>query len=288
MASCAQPDGELHVSESRGLHVADEGSRRAHGELVADLLFRPLGRLLVALLLPLRISPVAVVVANGAAGLAAAAAIFSGNLIAAALLLQLKTLLDNTDGQLARAAGRTSALGRYLDTEIDLVVNVALFAGLAQVTGRYALAVVAFLALTLVLSADFNGDVLYRRVRGEQVETEPSVRAEGRVASLLAAFYRVLYGPQDRALQGFASRWFEQIYSGARTGMPRPDALLVYHDARTVAVLANLGLSTQLAALGVCLLVGRPEAYLWLNLACAALLPLLQLRREARTRKALR
>ena len=54
----------------------------------------------------------------------------------AALLLQLKTVLDNADGQLARASGRTSVLGRYLDSESDLLVDAALFAALGYVTGR--------------------------------------------------------------------------------------------------------------------------------------------------------
>ena len=51
-----------------------------------------------------------------------------GSLLVAALLVQLKTLLDNADGQLARLTGRTSAFGRYLDSEVDLLVNAALFA----------------------------------------------------------------------------------------------------------------------------------------------------------------
>ncbi|HEY4621647.1 MAG TPA: hypothetical protein VIG93_08080, partial [Gaiellaceae bacterium] len=62
---------------------------------------------------------------------------------------------------------------------------------------------------------------------------------------------------------------------------------LAYHDDLTSTVLANFGLSTQLAVLGACLVVGRPALYLWLVLACAAVLPLLQLRRERAARRAL-
>ena len=53
-------------------------------------------------------------------------------------------------------------------------------------------------------------------------------------------------------------------------------------------VLANLGLSTQLLALGVCLLLGVPTLYLWLALTQILVLPLLQLRRERLARQALR
>jgi hypothetical protein len=65
----------------------------------------------------------------------------------------------------------------------------------------------------------------------------------------------------------------------------RRRAEVAYHDRVTMAVLANLGLSTQLAVLGVCLVLDEPDAYLWFTLAQAALLPLLQLRRERLVRR---
>jgi phosphatidylglycerophosphate synthase len=109
--------------------------RRAGRELVLELLFRPLSSALVPGLARLGVRPTAVVAANAASGLAAAVAIARGELLAAALLLQLKTLLDNTDGQLARASGRVTLVGRYLDTEADLLVNVAVFGALGTSPG---------------------------------------------------------------------------------------------------------------------------------------------------------
>ena len=50
-------------------------------------------------------------------------------------------------------------------------------------------------------------------------------------------------------------------------------------------VLANLGLTTQLAALGVCLVVGAPSVYLWLVLGCLALTAVLHARAELRVRR---
>ena len=75
-----------------------------HGtELLCEYVFRPAAHLVVLALAPLRVPPPAVVLAAGATGLVAAYGIGSGSLVAAALLLQLKTVLDNADGQLARA-----------------------------------------------------------------------------------------------------------------------------------------------------------------------------------------
>jgi phosphatidylglycerophosphate synthase len=262
-------------------------TRRRGREVLAEAVFRPLASLVVRALAPLRVSPVAVVLANTLAGLAAAAALARGQLVGAALLLQLKTVLDNADGRLARETGRTTALGRYLDTEADLLVNVALFAALAHETGSPLLALLALLTLTFVLSADFNEDVLHRRARGELLVTEPSAAGEGAVARALGRVYRVVFAPQDDLLQGLARRRLDRVLSGVADPDARSRVTLAYFDGVTATVLANFGLSTQLAVLGVCLALGAPAVYLWIVVGCAAALPVLQLRRELVARRVL-
>ena len=110
--------------------------------------------------------PPLVVAAAGATGIAAAVELARGHMILAALLVQLKTVLDNADGQLARLSGRITAFGRYLDSELDLFVNAALFAAVGWSTGRPILAIAGFLALTTVLSVNYNVERLYRAERG--------------------------------------------------------------------------------------------------------------------------
>ena len=61
-------------------------------------------------------------------------------------------------------------------------------------------------------------------------------------------------------------------------------ARLAYHDLGTLAVLANLGLSTQLAALGLFLALEEPRAYLWVVFGCGVAVVLLAARRELRAR----
>jgi phosphatidylglycerophosphate synthase len=285
MAACSEP--EESRSFASGVFRRSRKARAAR-ELLVDLVFRPIAHVVVLGLVPLRVSPPLVVAANAAAGFAAAVALAEDELVAAALLLQLKTVLDNADGQLARATGRMSVLGRYLDTEADLAVNIMVFAALAYATGSPLLAVAGLAALTLVLSAAFNEDVLYRRARGEQVETQPSAEGEGVLAQALADVYRLIFAPQDRALQGLARLRVDRILAGVDDPRRRQRATLAYHDDLTSTVLANLGLTTQLAVLGVCLAIGSPTAYLWIVLACAAVLPLLQLGRELRTRRLVR
>jgi archaetidylinositol phosphate synthase len=261
------------------------GKSRPARELVIDAFFGPLAGLLALALLPLRVPPPALVVANAAAGFAAALAVHEGALVTAAVLLQLKTLLDNADGRLARASGRVTLVGRYLDTEADLVVNVVLFAALGSLTGRPWLALAALGVLTLVLSAGFNLAELFRAARGASLGFVPA--SGGALERVLERVYRVLFTPHDRLFRTVSTRRLERILDGASDPELRRSATLAYHDRATMAVLANLGLSTQLAVLGLCLVLGVPEIYLWLVVASGALLPLLQLRRERLARRAL-
>ena len=257
-------------------------SRRAGRELLLEWAFEPLASLLVAVFLRLRVPPPAVVLGNAAAGVLAAAALVADALLAAALLLQVKTLLDNVDGGLARVSGRVTLAGRYLDTTADLVVNALLFLALAQVTGQPALAVVGFAALTLVLSVDFNVTELAREAHG--VVVPQPARTGGRAERLLGRVYAVVFAPQDRLVRAISARRLEAV-----AGSDAPaEVRSAYFDTVTLTALANLGLTTQLAALGVCLALGLPAVYLWLAVAAFLTLVPLQLRRERIVRRAWR
>lgn len=215
-------------------------------ELLCEYAFRPAAHVVVLALLPLRVPPPAVVCASAATGVLGAVEIARGNFLLAALLVQAKTVLDNADGQLARAAGRVTPLGRYLDSEADLLVDAALFAAIGWATGHALLAAAGFVALTAVLSVNFNLERLYKLERGEPAEAMPAGAAP------LAAVYRLLYAPQDRIVERVVERRLRGLGATER---------LAWHDRPTLAVLANLGMSTQLAVLGLCLALGSPTAF---------------------------
>jgi archaetidylinositol phosphate synthase len=159
-------------------------------------------------------------------GIGAAVELARGHLVAAALLVQLKTVLDNADGQLARLTGRISAFGRYLDSECDLLVNAALFAALGSPW-----ALPGFVLLTLILSTNFN---LERLSRGAAAVWD---------SSLLGRLYGVLYGWQDRLADRLLTESSIQPWQ--------------------VTALANCGMSTQLAAFGLLTALGHPLAFVW-------------------------
>jgi archaetidylinositol phosphate synthase len=244
-------------------------------DLLCEWLFRPLAHLVVLALLPLRVPPPAVVLAGAGVGLAAAVEIGRHQFVVAALLLQLKTVLDNADGQLARLSGRVTAFGRYLDSESDLVVNAALFVALGTQIGLWP-ALAGFVVLTAVLGVNFNVERLYRRARGEHASAMPE--ADG-AAAVLARVYGVVYAPQDHVVEAYVA-W--------RLRKRPPDARLAWHDPAAVAVIANFGLSPQLAAFGVCLAVGHPGAYVVVLLVEVLVIVGLALRREVLASRASR
>jgi hypothetical protein len=201
--------------------------------VLCEHVFRPLAHAVVVPAARLRVPPPAVVLLAAAVGVAGAVELARGHVVVAALLVQLKTVLDNADGQLARSTGRVTVFGRYLDSECDLLVNAALFAALRTPT-----AVVGFVLLTLVLSANFNVE---RLSRGAAAAWD---------SSPLGRVYGVLYGWQDR----LADRLL-----GGRSIQPWQ-----------VSALANLGMTTQLAAFGLCMALGHPQAFIWV-VVCEAL-----------------
>jgi archaetidylinositol phosphate synthase len=211
---------------------------RLRQETLCEVVFRPLAHLVVLALAPLRVPPPAVVLASAGFGVAGGVELARGHLVVAALLVQAKTVFDNADGQLARLTGRVTDFGRYLDSECDLLVDAALFAGLGWYTGRPFVAALGFVALTGVLSINFNVE---RRARGAPVAWD---------ASMLGRVYGLLYGWQDRLADRF---------------------LRGRHDLFTVGALAQLGMSSQLAAFGICIAVGSPLVYVWILLAQIAL-----------------
>jgi phosphatidylglycerophosphate synthase len=227
---------------------------------VCEKVFRPLAHPLVLLLARLRVPPPLVVVAAGTAGIAAAVQLGRGSFLAAALLVQLKTLLDNADGQLARLTGNISAFGRYLDSEVDLLVNVALFVALGWTTGRPTVALAGFLALTSVLSLNFNVERLSRAAGAEP-------EAEGPATSVLRRIYALVYAPQDRLAESLVAR---------RPALTTPIA---------VSLLANFGMSTQLAAFGLLIALGHPTAIAWLALAEVVVIALVLLPQRAPRRQ---
>ena len=220
-------------------------------EFLNIVLFRPLAHLVVRALLPTPVRPHHLVLFHTLLVLLAACLVLVGEDLPAALLLQVKTVLDNADGQLARLRGEVTELGRYLDTELDFLGNLFLFLALGVRTGVWGMVLLAFLVFTLVQSYDFNLERLYRLHRGLPLPEEAQDPSSPLLA-LLRGAYRFLFLPQDRAitaLEGFLLKSFRLD--------PRR-----FFDEAALAGVVNLGLTTQLFFMGLFLAFHQPGAYL--------------------------
>jgi CDP-L-myo-inositol myo-inositolphosphotransferase len=136
------------------LIVARAASKPLDG-LVSRRLNRPLSRRVSLLLVRAGVSPTAVTLGTFAFTLVAAVVVAFGAvsvvaLAAGGLLVQLASIVDGCDGEVARATLRTSRFGALLDTMLDRVADAALLVALAVAAGLRA---TTWAALTAALFA---------------------------------------------------------------------------------------------------------------------------------------
>jgi archaetidylinositol phosphate synthase len=291
----AYTDISMTIPAATDLYTRSLKARPRH-EWASAWVYRPLAHLVVRMLLPLPITPPMLVLFHTVLGVIAGVLVASGGFAAAALLYQIKTVLDNADGQLARAKNQVTEIGRFLDSEMDLVVNIAAFWGIAVWSGQYGLCLLGFVVFTLIQSLDFNAEYLYQHARGQAFRPQPESSHENqRILAGLRWVYAVVYAPQDRILRNFSQGRFDDVVNGIVARFPQtkldPERLrqgaLAYWDGEMHAVVANFGLSSQMGLLGLCLIVGQPLAFVWLQCGQFAVLAWLQARAEARLRRVL-
>src|SRR3989339_1041317 len=108
-------------------------------ELINTYLLRPVAGFIVSLLYKTSVTPNQVTVASTVAGLIAAAIYLNNEALTTAvagLMVTVKDVLDSADGQLARAKGQYTRIGRFLDSTGDFVVDLALFGALGWILYR--------------------------------------------------------------------------------------------------------------------------------------------------------
>lgn len=125
------------------------------------------------LCLRFRVSPDAITVASTLAASAAGVLMGLGHLCVGGWIYLFGASLDFIDGRVARATGRASRAGAFLDSTLDRVAELVVFGGLA----------VAFRASPVLFAAIGAAGasllVSYARARGEALEAGDVVRVGG-------------------------------------------------------------------------------------------------------------
>lgn len=132
-------------------------------------LYRPVERACVRY----RVSPDAITVASTAIAASAGVLLGLGHLSAGGWIYVLGASLDFVDGRVARATGRTSTAGAFLDSTLDRVAELFVFGGLTL-----ALRGTPWL-LAPVAAAGASVLVSYARARGESLGAGAVARAGG-------------------------------------------------------------------------------------------------------------
>ena len=118
------------------------------------------------------------------AGIFAIFMMLNKQLYAAAIFLIIKSILDASDGELARLKQKPSYVGRYFDSVSDIILNFFFLATICYITnGSWGLAFFAFLAMQLqgtlynyyyvIFRNRFNGDKTSRIFEDESPSAMP-------------------------------------------------------------------------------------------------------------------
>ncbi len=140
--------------------------------------------------------------------LIAAICLHQGTMMAmgfAALLIELKNIFDAVDGSLARLQNRPSRVGRFLDSNLDFIGNLALFLAIpgisieARIAGFFAFIFQGSIYNYYAVWYRFehNGDKTSRLVESGD---SPYEYDDPRTLRILFILYRIFYLWQDRGV----------------------------------------------------------------------------------------
>ncbi|HCA78607.1 MAG TPA: hypothetical protein DEP53_02620 [Bacteroidetes bacterium] len=244
-------------------------------ELINTYLLRPVAGFIVSLLYKTSVTPNQVTVASTVAGLIAAAIYLNNEALTTAvagLMVTVKDVLDSADGQLARAKGQYTRIGRFLDSIGDFVVDLALFGALGWIlyrstgdTWMLMLAAMGLFGITLRVSYHVFYQTSFLHLEDQYVNnrvTEELTRddlAGDPLALALQRIFLIIYGWQDRFML--------RLDSWCRRGRSDRELLLLwYSDPAGLRLSGLIGIGTELFLLMLCSLFNELRLYLFLNL----------------------
>jgi phosphatidylglycerophosphate synthase len=131
---------------------------------------RPIAIFLANHLSKLKINAIQVTIVFLLAGLASAYYIYIQQLVWAAVFLMIKNILDAVDGEIARITKHPSAIGRYLDSIFDFIINFLILLAILSITNTSIMVfVIAFLGIEFQCSIyNYYYVILRRRLNNDE------------------------------------------------------------------------------------------------------------------------
>ncbi|MBK0383141.1 CDP-alcohol phosphatidyltransferase family protein [Pedobacter sp. SD-b] len=170
---------------------------------------RPIARLIAKALKNTKFTPIHVTIGFIISGLFAIYCILNGYYWLAAFFLVFKSVLDATDGELARLKQKPSYTGRYLDSVADIVLNALFFISIWLISNNSIwICLLAFFGLQLqgtlynyyyvILRNKVNGDTTSRVF---EYKAPIALRGETqKQVNILFCLYKILYGIFDKTI----------------------------------------------------------------------------------------
>lgn len=221
-------------------------------ELADVYFFRPLGMIVARCARAIRLTPIAVTIVGSLVGIAGGALLYNPTLgLAGFALIIVHSILDSSDGQLARMTGQVSELGRVLDGVGGYVTHAAIylaivFSVLRAGDGHGILLWAAAAALSNIVHAQ-----MYDYHRGTY--TAIAIKGEPSRPSASGAPILSVYESMQRALAGAHPQVERAVAARAIGGRVREPDRARYRDCFYAPVRGwnVLGDNTRFYAIGV-------------------------------------
>jgi phosphatidylglycerophosphate synthase len=249
-------------------------------EELADIyFFRPCGMVFAVAARALRLTPTMVTLAGTAVGIAGGVLLaWPQRAFLGFLVIIFHSVLDSSDGQLARMTGRSTEFGRMMDGVGGYVTHAAIYAGIiASATGRGSGAAIVGVAVAAGIANIVHAQMYdYHRHTyiAMAVKGEPTAAMAGRPARGIVGRYEAM----QRLLSGLHPQVERAAAARAIDGHVRASDRALYRSCFYWPVRGwNLmGDNTRFYAIGLFSWLGHVEWFLLfelvpMNLACAGL-----------------
>ena len=213
-------------------------------------------------------------------GIAASFMIIQDNIyvvIAGAVLLFYKNVLDKVDGSLARAKGLDSRRGRFYDSIADFIVTLSVFTAIGY---KLSVSFQSFLIIPVVFIAMISSmlqcsyfiyyQVSFIKISGKNTVnriiervTDEDLKNEDKITLLLQKIFLVIYGWQDVLMYKIDKWAFNRLQHFSKE---QTLAELWYKDKKFLTMASFLSIGTHMFLISFCSVFNGFELYLFLNL----------------------
>jgi phosphatidylglycerophosphate synthase len=254
---------------------------------ISAIFGRPLALRLIPFVYHTPLSPIHVTLVAFVTGICSAVLIASGSrtdLIAGAIMLQVKNVLDTLDGHLARARNCQSRIGSLLDSNTDFLTNLCVFAAIGYHIGidqdlSYPTVILVF---TAFLSSLLQCSYFVFYLRGYLTVTRSQHNGPGidhrhpsaylpieeALMTVLDKFYKLAYGWQDHLIESIDAL----SRSDALKRFPKePEEIAKwrqtwFNNKKHLTLSSILGLGSQLFVISILTALDQLHFYLYIPL----------------------